>query len=65
MKKEKFSETDIKLKNFIKHKQLSPSRIRGYDSVYRKIYELFGFTSTTLLETARNGQKPYWKYLIR
>ena len=59
MSKEKFSETDIKLKNFIKNKQLSTSRIRAYNSTFREIHEQFGFTPSTLLETVRNDQRPY------
>ena len=59
MKKEKFSETDPKLKNFIKQKQLSASRIRGYDNVFREIHKEFGYTPSTLLEKARKDQKPY------
>lgn len=53
----KFSETDDKLKALIRDNRLSPSRIRGYDSVFKEIYELFGYTPSQLLEIARNEEK--------
>ena len=56
MKKEKLK--DKKLEQLYVRKNLSASRIRNYERVFRTIHEEFGYTPTQLLEIAKEEQSP-------
>ena len=56
MKKERLK--DKKLEQLYVRKNLSASRIKNYERVFRTIQEEFGYTPTQLLEIAKEEQSP-------
>lgn len=51
-------QNDKKLHQMYIRKNLSPSRIKIYEKVFKKIYNLTGYTPSEILSVAKNEQKP-------
>ncbi|BBL61764.1 hypothetical protein MARBORIA2_18670 [Methanobrevibacter arboriphilus] len=55
----KFTETDTKLIQLIKRRNLSFQREKEYNIVFKEIYQLFDKTPTQLIKEARAEQQPF------
>lgn len=55
----KFSETDIKLMQLVKRRNLSAEREKQYNIAFSELFFLLGKTPTQLLEEAKKEQEPY------
>lgn len=57
--KAKFSKSDVRLRNLVKRRHLTPNAIKNYDTVFREIYELCEVTPADIVRIGKREQKPY------
>ena len=55
----KMSETDEKLKQMIKRRNLSKGAIKNYNTVFNDLYNLFDVTPSDIVRIGKREQKPY------